>query len=235
MHPKWTYINKSNLQKSKINNIITTNNKQTQQKNSGMKTVKNQNNIKFETPSWNQIYNLLLKLAKKIQESDFSPDVIVGVSRGGWIPARILSDLLGNKNLASVATEFYEDIGATKQKPTITQPVSVCVKNKKVLVVDDLADSGKSLELVKSHLTEKGAFEVRIASIYYKPWSVTVPDFYEKSTTKWVVFPWEQKETVRKIVSKTENVEDVKEKLIRFGLNKKRVEQFIKEASEEKQ
>ena len=192
--------------------------------------MKNQNNPEFETPSWNQIYSLLQKLAEKIQHSNFVPDVIVGVSRGGWIPARVLSDLLDNKNLASVTTEFYEDIGTTKQEPTITQPVSVSVKNKKVLVVDDLADTGKSLELVKSHLLEKGALEVRIASIYFKPWSLVVPDFYEEQSNRWIVFPWELKATSRKILGKTENFEETKEKLIRFGLNKQLVEQLIKEA-----
>ena len=188
-----------------------------------------ENNLEFEIPSWNQIHSLLQKLAKQVQENGFNPDVIVGVSRGGWIPARVLSDLLENKNLASIATEFYEDIAKTKQKPTITQPVSVSVKNKKVLVVDDLADTGESLKVVNSHLKEKGALEVRVAVIYYKPWSVTVPHYYEKTSNKWIVFPWEHKETVRKIVNKTENIEEAKEKLIKFGLPKKRVEQLIKE------
>ena len=187
-----------------------------------------ENNIEFGIPSWNQIYSLLQKLAKQIQESDFKPDVIVGVSRGGWIPARVLSDLLENKNLASVATEFYEDIAKTKQKPTITQPVSVSVKNKKVLVVDDLADTGESLKLVYSHLKEKGASEVRVAVIYYKPWSVTVPHYFQKTSNRWIVFPWEHKETVTKVVNKTENFEVAKEKLIRFGLDKKQVEQLTK-------
>lgn len=201
--------------------------------NSGRKTMTN--NIELETPTWNQIYSLLVKLAKKIRESGFKPDLIVGVSRGGWIPARIMSDLLENHNLASITTEFYEDVAKTKQKPTITQPVSVSVKNKKVLVVDDLADTGESLKLVYAHLTEQGASEIRIAAIYYKPWSVTVPNYYEKQTRKWIVFPWEQKETVRKTVNAEKTVDDTKEKLINSGLDRKRVEQFIKEITEEKQ
>lgn len=193
---------------------------------------------KFETPSWNQVYRLVLKLAEKIKKSRFEPDVIVGVSRGGWIPARIVSDIIENSNLANVTTEFYEDIAETKQEPTITQPISVPVKDMKVLVVDDLADTGKSLKLVKAHLKEQGAKEIKIATIFYKPESITVPDFYEKKTKRWVVFPWEQKETIRKIVHKTvkdeKTVEDAKEKLISFGLNKKQVEQFTKEIAEEK-
>ena len=59
--------------------------------------------LEFESPSWNQTYSFILKLSEAIRKSGFEPDVIVGISRGGWIPARILSDLLENPNLANVA------------------------------------------------------------------------------------------------------------------------------------
>jgi len=191
------------------------------------------NNLEFEIPSWDQIYGLLLKLAEAVRKSGFEPDVIVGVSRGGWIPARIMSDLLETPKLANVTAEFYVGVAETKHEPTITQLVSVSVKDKKVLVVDDVADTGESLKLVNSHLKNQGASEIKIATIYYKPWSITVPHYYEKETRCWIVFPWEQKETVRKTVEKFRDkgrtVEDAKEKLISSGLNRELVERFIKE------
>ena len=193
--------------------------------------------LEFELPSWNQIYVSLLDLAEAVKKSNFEPDVIVGVSRGGLIPARIMADLLENPNLGTVAAEFYVDIAETKDEPSITQPVSVSVKDKTVLVVDDLVDTGKSLKLVKAHLETQGASEVRIATIYYKPWSITVPDYYTEETRRWTVFPWEQKETIRKVAEKLRSngqaIEHVKEKLISSGLNRKHVERFIKEVSEE--
>ena len=191
------------------------------------------NNLEFKIPSWNQIYRLLLKLAEAVRKSGFEPDVIVGVSRGGWIPARIMSDLLETPKLANVTAEFYVGVAETKREPTITQPVSVSVKDKKVLVVDDVADTGESLKHVNLHLKNQGASEIKIATIYYKPWSITVPHYYEKETRCWIVFPWEQKETVRKTVEKFRGegrtVEDAKEKLISSGLNRELVERFIKE------
>ena len=191
------------------------------------------NNLESEIPSWNQIYRLLLKLAEAVRKSGFEPDVIVGVSRGGWIPARIMSDLLETPKLANVTAEFYVGVAETKREPTITQPVSLPVKDKKVLVVDDVTDTGESLKLVNSHLKNQGASEIKIATIYYKPWSVIVPHCYEKETRCWIVFPWEQKETVRKTVEKFRDegrtVEDAKEKLISSGLNRELVERFIKE------
>jgi hypoxanthine phosphoribosyltransferase len=191
------------------------------------------NNLEFKIPSWNQIYRLLIKLAEAIRKSGFEPDLIVGVSRGGWIPSRIMSDLLETPKLANVTAEFYVGVAKTKHEPTITQPVSVSVKDKKVLVVDDVADTGESLKLVNLHLKNQGASEIKIATIYYKPWSVIVPHYYEKETRCWIVFPWEQKETVRKTVEKFRGegrtVEDAKEKLISSGLNRELVERFIKE------
>ena len=189
--------------------------------------------IEFEVPSWNQIYRMLLRLAQEIKCSSFKPEIIVGVSRGGWPPARVLSDLLDNPNLANVKVEFYLGVAETKGEPTLTQPVSVNVAGKKVLVVDEVADTGKSLQLIKEHLVNSGAVEVKIATIYYKPWSIITPDYYAKETSRWIVFPWEVKETIRKIVKKCREkgkpVEDEMEKLVRAGLSRRLVDRFLKE------
>lgn len=192
--------------------------------------------LKLEIPTWEQIYEMLLNLANKIRKDGLKPDVILGVSRGGWPPARVLSDLLENPELANVKTEFYMGVAETKSEPTITQPVSISVQDKKVLVVDEIADTGKSLRLIQSHLKKQGASEIKIATIYYKPWSVVTPDYYEKESSAWVVFPWERKETVRNVVkrfkSEGKTVEEAKETLIRHGLDRKLVERFLGEILE---
>lgn len=189
--------------------------------------------LEFEVPTWNQIYKMLLNLADKIRKNGFKPDIIVGVSRGGWPPARVLSDLMDNPNLANVRAEFYLGVAETKGEPTLTQPVSVDVAGKRVLVVDEIADTGKSLKLVKEHIVKQGAREVKIATVYYKPWSIITPDYYEKETSRWVVFPWEIKETVQKIVKKCKekgkSVESEIAKLVEAGIPKKLVDRFLKE------
>ena len=189
--------------------------------------------LEFEVPTWNQIYKMLLNLADKIRKNGFKPDIIVGVSRGGWPPARVLSDLMDNPNLANVRAEFYLGVAETKGEPTLTQPVSVDVAGKRVLVVDEIADTGKSLKLVKEHIVKQGAKEVKIATVYYKPWSIITPDYYEKETSRWVVFPWEIKETVQKIVKKCKekgkSVESEIAKLVEAGIPKKLVDRFLKE------
>ena len=193
--------------------------------------------LDFEVPSWEQIYRMLLSLAEKIKANGFKPDVIVGVCRGGWPPARVISDLLENAELANVKAEFYLGVGETKGEPVITQPVSTSVRGKNVLVVDEVADTGKSLRLVKEHLIERGASQVKIATIYYKPWSIIIPDYYEKETSLWIVFPWEIKETIRKLVEKCKRegkpFSEEKRKLVEAGLDAELIERFLHEMTGE--
>jgi hypoxanthine phosphoribosyltransferase len=190
----------------------------------------------FEIPTWEKIYEFLLNLANQIRKAGFKLDIIVGIARGGWPPARIMSDLLENPELANVKAEFYLSVAETKGEPIITQPVSVSVKGKRVLIVDDVADSGKSLALVREHLKEKGAKDIKIATIYYKPWSIVTPDWFEKKTKHWIIFPWERKETVRRILERSKQqgrtVKEAKETLISYGFERKLIEKFIKEISE---
>lgn len=193
--------------------------------------------LEFEVPTWDQVYEMLLNLAEKIRKDCFEPDVIVGVARGGWPPARVLSDLLGNPNLANARAEFYSGVAETKGKPTLTQPVSANVKGKKVLIVDEVADTGKSLILVKEHIVEQGAAEVKTVTVYCKPWSVTRPDYCEKQTSCWIVFPWEYKETVRKIVEKCrakgKSPTEETAKLAEAGMPIKLTRKFLDEICEE--
>jgi len=90
--------------------------------------------------------------------------------------------------------------------------------------------------LVRAHLKEKGATEVKIATIYYKPWSVVIPDYYEKETRSWIIFPWERKETIKNVIKRykkeEKSVEEAKDKLVSSGLDSKLVERFVREILE---
>ena len=160
-------------------------------------------NIYYDVPTWNQIYDMLLSQAKKIQSQNYKPDVIVGIARGGLISARILKDLLETKELAFIQIEFYKDLNQTLSKPLLKQTHTTNIADKKTLLVDDIADTGESLKLAKTHLQQQGANEIKTATLYQKPKSAVTPDFTEKQTVNWVVFPWDTKETLRKIIQKT--------------------------------
>lgn len=195
--------------------------------------------LKFEAPSWSRIYDMLLDLAGRIRKDGFKPDIIVGISRGGWPPARVLSDLLSNPNVANVRAEFYLGIAETGSEPTLTQPVSVKTRGKKILIVDEVADTGKSLRMVREHIVKEGAKEARTVTVYYKPWSIVRPDYFAKETSDWIVFPWEIKETIRKIIAKCEElgkpVEEETAKLVKAGIKSRLIRRFLKEISEEEE
>lgn len=195
--------------------------------------------IRFEVPTWNQIHDMLIELADKIRSNGFEPDVIVGISRGGWLPTRVLSDLLDNPHIASVGVEFYVGVAEANDEPKLTQPISVSVLNKKILIVDDVVDTGKSAELIKAHLYRKGVKEVKVLTLYHKPWSVVRPDYYSKETSDWIVFPWEIKETLKKLVrkckEKKESGEVVITRLIRDGVSRELIERLLDAMPEEKE
>jgi hypoxanthine phosphoribosyltransferase len=189
--------------------------------------------VVYEAPSWDEIYEMCLDLASMIKASGFEPDLIVGIARGGWVPARLLSDFLDNPNITSIKVEFYLDIGKTKNEPTITQDIQVSVNGKKILLVDDVADTGKSLMLVKNHLKNMGASEIRIACIYFKPWSIVKPDYYVRETEAWIIFPHEIRESAAKIWLKVKaeggNLKDVKKILVGAGVKSKIVNRIIRD------
>jgi uncharacterized protein len=194
--------------------------------------------VHYEVLKWGQIYYMLLSQATKICASGFKPGIIVGVSRGGWLPARVLSDLLENPNLANVRAEGYVGINETKNYPCLTQSLSMDVTGKSALVVDEVADTGKSIKLVVNHVRELGAIEVKTAILCYKRCCELKPDYFEKVTDRWVIFPWEAKETLRLIYESNKNspkrVENEIEELVAAGFPKRLITRFLNDFSEVK-
>ncbi len=168
---------------------------------------------------WDEVYELCRILAKKIRESNFRPDAIVAVARGGWVPARILADLLFVKELYSVKAEHWGIVATPTGKAKITQPLTVDLSGKSVLVVDDVADTGETVEMVAKHVMERNAKEVRTAVIDFKHTSKFVPDYYAKEMENWawIVYPWSLYEDAKDLISRIANdgmsVEEIKKKL----------------------
>jgi uncharacterized protein len=185
----------------------------------------------YEVPTWNQVYRMLLNQAEKILGKSFEPDVIVGVSRGGLVPARILSDLLENSNLTTIRVKSRQANPDDRREPVLIQPLTFPVAGKRVLIVDDVADTGRSLNMVKEHVLQQEAGETRIATLYYKPWSMVKPDYFEKETELWVIFPWDVAEHLRRIVVKQGETPSPKEI---SGLPKRLTRRLLKQVREKK-
>jgi Predicted phosphoribosyltransferases len=189
-------------------------------------------NVDYEVPTWNQIYEMLFCQAQKIKTQNYRPELIVAIARGGLVPARILSDLLENPNLNFIQIEFYTNINLTLQQPILKQTFTTKVAGKKMLLIDDISDSGKSLRFAKNHLQQQGAIEIKTATLYQKKQSISTPDFYEEQTTNWVVFPWDTIETLRKIIQRPLGKRSLNQevaKLVKAGLPKQLSEKLLKD------
>ncbi|MFX1334432.1 MAG: phosphoribosyltransferase [Promethearchaeota archaeon] len=158
----------------------------------------NSNKLTFKAPSWDFIESLTVQLYSLVREDNFSPDIIAGISRGGLVPARIISDLylceFEKPTLAIMQIGFYSGVGKTEKEPIIYQDLPGHIHGKKILLIDDVADSGISLDFALTYLNMKKPLEVRIGTLYYKPWSTVKPRYYVEETESWIIFPHERYE-----------------------------------------
>ncbi|MCD6484361.1 MAG: phosphoribosyltransferase [Candidatus Odinarchaeota archaeon] len=157
--------------------------------------------MEFLRLSWQNIENMCDKITEEIRKRNYQIDVIVAVSRGGLIPARILSDRLEVRLITSISIVFYDDIGKRLNYPRLVQGISneQLIKDKNILLCDDIVDTGESLELAINHLKELKPKNIISASLLVKPHTKRYPDIFEQETGAWVIFPWETKETIKEI------------------------------------
>jgi len=144
-----------------------------------------------EDLSWQAFGEASRDLAKVIAADGFEPDVILSIARGGLFLAGALGYAIAVKNLHVVNVEFYDGVGTTLDMPVMLPPVPSAVdfSAKKVLISDDVADSGRTIELVHTFVKDQ-VDEVRTAVIYEKPRSVIRCDYVWKRTDRWINFPW---------------------------------------------
>jgi hypoxanthine phosphoribosyltransferase len=181
--------------------------------------------------TWMDVQRLSEDLADQIAESGYTPDIIVAVSRGGFDPARILSDELNIRSLASLQVIYYAGVNERSDEPQVKYPLNADIAGLNVLVVDDVADSGNSLRVVKEYVMSLGPREVRIATLHYKPWSNFKPDFFAESAEKWIIYPWEPRESIEdireKLLSEGVSEEELAVKLTEIGFTGKQVRRFL--------
>lgn len=151
---------------------------------------------KYITPTWDQLDELTLQIARQIKSSAENFDLVVALAKGAWPMSRSLVDYSQVKELASLGVKFYKGINERLKQPSIYQELPVEVENKKILLFDDVADTGESLRFAKDYLLKQGAKEVKVASLLYKPWSVVEPDYYGTTTEAWIIFPFERREMI---------------------------------------
>lgn len=161
-------------------------------------------NSRCEFVTWEHFYELSRKLSLELYKASFQPEVIVAISRGGCIPARIICDYLDIFDLDVIKIEHYH--GVHKEKTAILRyPLSANITGKSVLLIDDVSDTGDSFELAIQHLLEKGKpAELKTAALHHKTVSSYTPDFYAELVRewRWIIYPWAVMEDLRSILEK---------------------------------
>ena len=150
-----------------------------------------------EIMGWQTFGDASRELAQRIADDGFEPDIILAIARGGLLIAGALGYALSVKNLYTMNVEFYTGVDERLEVPMILPPTPdlVDLEEARILIADDVADTGKTLALVKAFCVGKVA-EVRCATLYEKPWSVEKCEYAWKHTDKWINFPWSDKEPV---------------------------------------
>ena len=156
--------------------------------------------------TWADVDRWADELASKVRASGHLPATLVGLTRGGWVPARLLADRLAIKRIVSGRAQHW-GITATKSGAAeLTEGLSGPVRGQDVLVVDDITDTGESLRLATEHVRDGGATRVESATFLHIGHSKFVPTYWAEEIPRdawvWVVFPWNYWEDLRHLAGK---------------------------------
>jgi len=155
--------------------------------------------------SANQFLLDSIKLAKKIYDSGFRPTFLIGLWRGGGPPAIAIEEFFRFKGIKMnnypIKAVVYSGINKLNEKVKISglgYLISHINKEDKLLIIDDVIDSGKTIkafmESIKKKARKNTPKEIKIATVFYKPTKTTTnikPDYYIHETDEWIIFPHE--------------------------------------------
>lgn len=144
-----------------------------------------------EVLGWQEFGDACRTLTRMVIDSGFVPDLILSITRGGLLPAGAIAYALDNKNLHIINVEFYTGVDERLPEPIFVPPLPATnyLAEKRILIVDDVADTGETLRLVRD-FADRVAAESRVAVLYEKPRSIIACDYVWKRTDRWIVFPW---------------------------------------------
>jgi Predicted phosphoribosyltransferases len=130
--------------------------------------------------SWKEIEEWTKGIRKMVVENNYNPDIIIGIARGGLVPARMVADYLFKKDLLSIKTEHWGLTATMNGKAVLKEKLNYDVTGKKVLIVDDITDTGESMKLSYNYVKSINPADVKTTSMLYIDGSNYTPDFYGK-------------------------------------------------------
>jgi len=147
--------------------------------------------MKFYKLTWNQLEKDCYKLGERIKDKKI--DRILCISRGGLVCSRIFSDILDNLPISHLTVSSYQDLKQQKETKITETPTNI--KDEVLLVVDEIADSGKTVKIIDEYLRSLKITKFYTLAPYIRSFTNPKPDFYLKVIDDWIIFPYEVRET----------------------------------------
>lgn len=173
----------------------------------------------WEMISWALFHDMARQLAFMIQEDNYRPDIIIAIARGGYTPARILSDYLGVMDMTSFRVKHYQT-SYNKADARIEHPLSADVSGQKILLVDDVSDSGDTFDVALQHIHDCAKpGEIKTAVLHHKTVSKYTPDYFTREVMEWhwITYPWAAMEDITTFIKKLEpsgiNTQEITQRL----------------------
>jgi hypothetical protein len=153
--------------------------------------------VERETMTWADLGSAARGLARMVADDGYDPEMILSIARGGLLVGASLGYALSVKNVYTMNVEYYTGVDERLEVPRILPPAPdfVDLQSSRILIADDVADTGHTLESVQEFCAGKVG-EVRVAVLYEKPHSVVMCDYVWRRTERWIEFPWSSQEPV---------------------------------------
>jgi len=177
----------------------------------------------YIAPTWDEMNQLAFEISQKIIQDEKKIDRIATLAKGGWPMTRSMVDFLSIEKVVSFGVKFYQQINRRLDKPYIYQDIPERISGENVLLFDDVADTGKSLDFARDYLINHGAKSVTLATLFYKPHSTVRPDYYAAETSAWIIFPYEAVDAIKVLRQKWQRqgfkTKEIKKRFEQLGIN----------------
>lgn len=162
--------------------------------------------VKTKLVTWEEIVDWSMHLSDIIHRDGFKPDLVVAVSRGGFVPGRLLCDFMGIDNLLSIQSQHWTEAAKMEERAILKFPYHVDATNMRVLVVDDIVDTGDTLKLARDYIEKEWKpLVVKTAALQWiSPVAKYKPDYYYIEVKEWIWFqyPWTRLEDTYQFIKR---------------------------------